>query len=56
MLEVNPAEISSLRQPLDIANHHWARGTKCIVVMTNGTFIATSEDCPTVVNKVQQAK
>jgi hypothetical protein len=59
VLEINPAEVSSLRQPLDAAlgHRHWTAGTKCIVVMTNGGVVAVAEDCPTVVQKMMgQAK
>lgn len=52
-LELNPAEVSSLREPIDIKGH-WARGTHCIVVMANGGFIAVTEDCDTVKQKLQE--
>jgi len=52
VLEINPAEISSLREPIDLNTRHWAKGTRCIVVMSNGGFIAVSEDCPAVVQKI----
>ena len=54
LLEVNPAEVSSLRTPLELGSRHWATGTKCVCVMTNGKFIALAEDCATAVEKLGQ--
>jgi len=52
LLEINPAAVSSVRQPIDVSGH-WAKGTRCILVMTNGGYISVSEDCPTVVDKLK---
>ena len=54
-IEVNPTEVSSLREPFDasVKNHHWAEGTKCIMVMSNGGLIAIAEDCQTAVEKLK---
>jgi hypothetical protein len=54
-IEINPAEISSVRQPADV-NGHWAKGTNCIIVMTNGRFNAVIETCETVLMKIGAAK
>ena len=54
VLIVNPAEVSSLRQPLDIHQQHWPRGTHCIVVMANAGSLAVSEDCHTVQHLLSQ--
>jgi len=58
VLEINPAEVSSLREPLDesVGRHHWGRGTHCVVVMANGGFNAVAEDCATVLKKLEQVK
>lgn len=58
VLELNPAEISSLREPLDLTlgHRHWVKGTNCVVVMTNGGFIGVTEDCSTVVHKLGEIK
>jgi len=55
-LEINPAEVSSLREPIDIKGGHWARGTHCVIVMTNGRFNAIAEDCAVAEQKLQDAK
>jgi hypothetical protein len=47
-LDINPDEVSSLREPADMRGQHWAAGTRCIVVMTNGRFNAVVEDCETI--------
>jgi len=53
VLEVNPALVSSIRQPIDVAGpSHWARGTRCIIIMSKGMFLAVSEDCVTVIKKL----
>jgi hypothetical protein len=54
VLEINPALVSSLRQPIDTQRQHWGQGTHCVVVMSNGGFIAVAEDCPTVLDKLQR--
>jgi hypothetical protein len=53
-IEINAAEISSLREPADISrdHYHWAKGTRCIIVMSNGRYIAVVEDCMTVAEKL----
>jgi hypothetical protein len=43
---VNPAEISSVREP--VTREHFAAGTHCIIVTTNGRFLATREGCEEV--------
>jgi hypothetical protein len=53
VLHVNAAEISTLREPIS-ADGHWARGTHCIIVMTNGKVIGVAEDCATVEHKLTQ--
>lgn len=53
LIEINPAEVSSLRTPLDIGgHHHLAPGTHCVIVMSNGGFIAVAEDCADVERKL----
>jgi hypothetical protein len=55
VLEINPALVSSIRQPLDVAGpRHWAHGTRCVIVMSNGMFLAVSEDCPTAIKLLGQ--
>jgi hypothetical protein len=53
-IEINTAEISSLREPVDLSrdHHHWAKGIRCIIVMSNGKYIAVIEDCQTVAQKL----
>lgn len=51
---VNPAEVSSARQPLDIPGR-WPKGAHCIVSMTNGRFNAVMENCDVVSKKLYEA-
>jgi uncharacterized protein YlzI (FlbEa/FlbD family) len=52
-VEINPAEVSSLREPVDEATHHWFPGTRCIIVMSNGRFYAVAENCEAVKEKLE---
>ena len=45
-IEVNPNEVSSVREPQ--GEGHFAKGTRCILVMTNGKLIAVQEECDAV--------
>jgi hypothetical protein len=46
---VNVAQITSIRSPLAAdQDQHFAKGTRCIVVMVSGKFVATREDCSEV--------
>jgi len=47
VIAINPSQVSSLRAPLDVSGH-WGKGTRCVVVMSNGGFNAVVEDCATV--------
>lgn len=43
---VNPAEISSLRQPTNTDLHrYFPAGTHCVISTTNSKFIASRETC-----------
>ena len=48
-MQLNTAEISSIRQPRDITEGHWGPNIHCIIVMSNGKFIGTLEDCATII-------
>ena len=51
-IEVNVAEISSLRMPRADSGYHFAEGVRCLVYMNSGQFIATHETCHDVVKKI----
>ena len=43
---VNTLSISSLREPFDRdLRTHFARGTRCVVVLMSGRFMAVRESC-----------
>jgi hypothetical protein len=46
---VNPAEVTSVREPVAADRRHFAPGTRCVVVMTNAQFVAVREQCDAVV-------
>jgi hypothetical protein len=52
---ISPSEVSSLREPVDVSGGHWARGTRCVVIMTNGKFNAVTQDCATVRNMIGES-
>ena len=46
---VNVAEITTIREPISgDLQQHFPRGAQCVVVMVNGKFVATREDCDEV--------
>jgi hypothetical protein len=51
--DLNAAEISSLRDPIDLAGH-WAPHTNCILVMTNGRTNGVKENCAEVREKLRE--
>ena len=53
-IQLNPAEVSSIRDPRDIPGH-FAKDVHCVIVMTNGKFIGAVEDCRTVRMMVEMA-
>jgi len=54
-LYVNTAEISTLREPIE-TSAHWAKGVRCVIIMTNGKFLAVAENCPAVRDKLTEHK
>jgi hypothetical protein len=46
-IEINPNEVSSIRDPRDVPGH-FSQNIHCVIVMTNGKFIGAVEDCRTV--------
>jgi hypothetical protein len=57
-LVLNVGEISSIRQPQEQAEAqtHFAKGTQCVLVMTNGRFIGTTETCKEVIKAIAVAE
>jgi len=47
-IEVNVAEISSIRVPKDSPDAHLVDGVNCVLFMTNGKFISVTETCKQV--------
>ena len=45
---INPAEITSVREPSSRDRQHFAPGTHCNIVTTDGKFISTRETCDEV--------
>jgi uncharacterized protein YlzI (FlbEa/FlbD family) len=50
-VQLNAAEISSIRKPRD-ADGHFAEGTNCVLTMTNGKFFLTEESCLEVIEEI----
>jgi hypothetical protein len=51
-IHVNPAEITSLRAPQTPGG--FAKGTRCLITLTNRSFIAVAETCDQVRQKLEQ--
>jgi hypothetical protein len=54
-VELNVNEISSVREPRDTEGQHFAKGTNCLVFMTNGKWFGTKEECDVVLDKIKEA-
>ena len=52
-IDVNPAEVSSIRDPAGMREGHWTKGTNCIIVTADGGFIAVKEDCTATRQKLK---
>jgi hypothetical protein len=48
-IALNVAEISSVREPREGAQGHFAPGTNCVIYMTSGQFIPVHESCPDII-------
>jgi hypothetical protein len=48
IIYVNPSQITNIREPRDMNLRHFAVGTRCVVIMTNGNFIAVHDPCRVV--------
>ena len=55
-VDVNPHEVASLREPGAVPEGHLPKGTRCVVIMTNGRFNSVKEDCSTVKTLVEEAQ
>ena len=51
VIYINPQEITSVREPL--VTGHFARGTRCLVYLSNRNFITVTETCDEVKAKIQ---
>jgi hypothetical protein len=54
-VQLNINEISSIRQPRE-AEGHFSADVRCLVFMTNGKFVGTTETCHEVVGKIAQVE
>jgi hypothetical protein len=52
-IEVNVAEISTLREPREDAQQHFGKNVNCVVIMTNGKFVSVREPCHKIVEAVR---
>ena len=55
-INVNPHEVSSLRDPSVGSEGHFAKGTKCLLFMTNSKTIGVSEGCGEVKKMIEEAQ
>lgn len=50
---LNQNQVISLRQPRSVAQGHFAPGTRCLVMMTNG-IVVSSETCDAIRAKLER--
>jgi hypothetical protein len=55
IIYVNPHEVASIREPRNDKVHYFAPGIRCVVMMSNGGFIAVHDPCPEV-RKILEAR
>jgi uncharacterized protein YlzI (FlbEa/FlbD family) len=53
IIYVNPAEITSIREPRSLHLHRFVPGTQCVITVTNGSLIAVNESCAEVRNRAE---
>jgi len=47
-IDVNPSQVTSVRDPQEVSHAHIAKGTHCLLGISNGKIIAVREDCDAV--------
>jgi hypothetical protein len=47
-IDLNGEAMTSIRDPHSMSGGHWVKGTNCVIVMSNGRFIAVKETCDEV--------
>jgi hypothetical protein len=55
-IDINPHAVSSLRDSSVVSEGHLAKGTKCLLFMSNGKTIGVSESCEEVKPMVEEAQ
>jgi len=55
-IDINPHEISSLREPSEGSEGHFGPGTQCLIFMTNGKVNAVKEACENIRAMIEEAK
>jgi hypothetical protein len=56
IIDVNPNEVSSLREPREGSEGHFPNGTKCIISMTNSKLVFVTEDCELIRMEIEGMK
>jgi hypothetical protein len=51
-IDVNPNEITSLREPRAAIGAHFAKGTGCVIATTSGKLTAVHEHCDEVRKRI----
>jgi len=55
-IDINPHEVSSLREPSEGSEGHFGPGTQCLIFMTNGKVNAVTEHCENIRGMIEEAK
>jgi uncharacterized protein YlzI (FlbEa/FlbD family) len=53
-IDINPQEIVSVREVRPSETQHFDKKIKCIIHTSDGKFIAVTEDCGTVRNRLEE--
>jgi len=51
---VNPAEVTTVREPRGLNTGHWGAAIKCLVMLADGKFITVINPCDDVRKKLER--
>jgi hypothetical protein len=52
-IDVNPAEVTSVREPSVANKTYFAEGVRCLIGLVNGRFVAVADNCMEVRQKLR---
>jgi hypothetical protein len=53
-IDINPNEVSSIRDTSIVTEGHFSKDIKCLLFMTNGKVIGVTESCKEVLRLIEE--